>query len=108
AMPHQDDALLYWTHLTSPLPRPHASGKRVFVGHTPQTNGRVLDIGHLVCVDTFCFDGGFLTAVELDSGERLQVDRHGHLRRSPVKACLERWQSLRDVLGGRRKRRGTR
>lgn len=101
AMPQQDDAILYWTHLTLPLPLPHESGKRVFVGHTPQTNGCVLDAGHLVCVDTFCFGGGFLTAVETETGDRLQVDRHGHLNRSPARVWAERWQNWRKFVSGR-------
>lgn len=79
---HQDESSSYWAHLSFPLPEPHASGKRVFVGHTPQASGEVLDAGHLVCLDTYCFGGGYLTAMELDSGRTIQVDRFGHLRRN--------------------------
>src|SRR6056297_2055006 len=38
----QNDELTYWTHLPPSLPAPHQSGKRVFVGHTPQPTGEVL------------------------------------------------------------------
>lgn len=84
AMHEQDDATTYWNHLTHPLPRPHYSGKRVFIGHTPQADGNVLDRGHVVCIDTYCFGGGFLTAYEIESGEVIQANYHGHLRRPPL------------------------
>jgi serine/threonine protein phosphatase 1 len=80
----QDQALTYWQHLPMILPSPHKSGKRVFVGHTPQPDGNLLDGGHLVCLDTYCFGGGFLTAYETFSCKAIQADRHGHLRRAPL------------------------
>ncbi|MGV3486736.1 MAG: metallophosphoesterase family protein [Planctomycetaceae bacterium] len=84
-----DDAHRYWNHLTG-LPLPHCSGKRVFVGHTPQANGKVLDYGHLVCLDTYCFGGGWLTALDLDTDEVIQANRHGHLRRD-LSTVLTKW-----------------
>lgn len=80
----QSDELTYWAHLQFPLPGPHVSGKRVFVGHTPQGNGDVLLLPHLACLDTYCFGGGYLTAMNLDDGSLVQVDRHGHLRKVPI------------------------
>ncbi len=98
AMIQQDDSVRYWTHLTYPLPGPHISGKRVYVGHTPQMNGCILDIGHLICLDTFCFGGGYLTAIDLESSEVFQTDRHGHLRRTPGRMWIERWQHCRRLI----------
>ena len=99
AIHEQDQALTYWNHLPEILPPPHNSGKRIFVGHTPQTNGNILDGGHIVCVDTFCFGGGYLTAYETLTSEIIQADRHGHLRRTPLqrissnfKQLLQRWK----------------
>ena len=99
AIHEQDQALTYWNHLPEILPPPHKSGKRIFVGHTPQTNGNILDGGHIVCVDTFCFGGGYLTAYETFTCEIIQADRHGHLRRTPLqrissnfKQVLRRWK----------------
>ncbi len=86
-----DDATRYWNHLTGPLPA-HVSGKRVFVGHTPQANGAVLNVGHFVCVDTYCFGGGWLTAFDLDSEETVQVSRHGHTRRDVSTRMGKWWQ----------------
>jgi serine/threonine protein phosphatase 1 len=82
-----DEANRYWNHPTQ-WPGPHISGKRVYVGHTPQASGEVLNLGHLVCVDTYCFGGGWLTAMDLDSHQILQASRHGHLRRAPIMAML--------------------
>jgi serine/threonine protein phosphatase 1 len=72
--------LLLWQHVTGIPPGQHCSGKTVVVGHTPQGNGCVLDLGHLICIDTYCFGGGWLTALDVDSGEVWQADQEGQLR----------------------------
>jgi serine/threonine protein phosphatase 1 len=94
-MSQQDDRLRYWTHLSVAFPLPHKSGKRVFVGHTPQINGEVLLFDHLVCVDTYCFGGGYLTGLNLDTEEILQFDRRGHERRSPRRLWTHRFHRFR-------------
>lgn len=81
------DELRYWTHLTTP-PGPHYTGKKVFVGHTPQATGIVLDLGYLVCVDTYCFGSGFLTAMNVETNEIIQVDKKGFRRRVPAEKLL--------------------
>jgi len=47
------------------------------VGHTPQIDGRVLNLGHLVCIDTGCGFGGLLTAFDVGTGQVWQVDEEG-------------------------------
>jgi serine/threonine protein phosphatase 1 len=92
-----EDEDRYWKHLTE-VPAPHCSGKRVFVGHTPQPGGRVLDYGHVVLMDTYCFGGGWLSAMDLDSDEVYQVSRHGHARRTftgSLSRLFLRWMSGR-------------
>ncbi|MCL4206548.1 MAG: serine/threonine protein phosphatase [Pirellulaceae bacterium] len=76
----QSETVLMWTHLHLRVPPPHASGKTVIVGHTPQVDGEVLDLGHLICIDTFCCGGGWLTALEVHTREIWQTDRDGRLR----------------------------
>ena len=88
-MHRQDEMATYWMHLTPPFPPPHVSGKRVFVGHTPQASGMALDLGHLVCLDTYCFGGGYLTAMDLATMDVIQADRHGHLRKAPFALVAE-------------------
>jgi serine/threonine protein phosphatase 1 len=72
--------LLLWQHVTPRPPGQHCSGKMVVVGHTPQGNGCVLDLGHLLCLDTYCFGGGWLTAMNIETGELWQADQEGQLR----------------------------
>lgn len=90
-----DPQVLQWTHLSWPLPRPHCSGKVVVCGHTPQTDGRVADFGHLVCVDTYCFGGGALSAYDVDSRSVLQVNYRGRVIRDwtglPSRSWLNEW-----------------
>ena len=92
-----DDAHRYWNHLTGVL-APHCSGKRVFVGHTPQASFKIRDFGHLVLMDTYCFGGGWLTAMNLDTNEIIQANSHGHLRRdwaSTMRNLFSHWLSNR-------------
>ena len=87
-MHEQDDVTTYWKHLSRPFPQPHMSGKRIILGHTPQPSGDVLDANHFVCIDTYCFGGGFLTAYQIGGDEIIQANHHGHLRRSPARAFV--------------------
>ncbi len=98
SMSQQGDAATYWCHLTIPPPPPHQSGKRVFVGHTPQAGGNILDFGHLVCVDTYCFGGGFLTALDVDSFDVVQANLHGHLRRTQWAGMQEKLRRFRQAI----------
>jgi serine/threonine protein phosphatase 1 len=70
-----------WHSLKYGIPKPHESGKIAIVGHTSQKSGEILDVGHLICIDTFCWGGGWLTALDAISGQIWQADREGLLRR---------------------------
>ncbi|TWU40123.1 Serine/threonine-protein phosphatase 1 [Novipirellula aureliae] len=94
-MSNQDDACRYWKHLQYPYPAPHFSGKRVYVGHTPQAGGEILNLGHLICLDTYCFGGGYLTAMELTTGHVIQTDKHGHRKRAPIRVLMDHLASAR-------------
>jgi serine/threonine protein phosphatase 1 len=76
----QPDQILFWTHVSSVVPPPHCSGKIAIVGHTPQFGGEILDVGHLKCIDTCCFAGGWLTALDVFSGQIWQANQAGCLR----------------------------
>ena len=80
ALDRQQDYVLLWEHLTEHMPRRHQSGKQAIVGHTPQKDGEVLVRDHLICIDTFCYGGGWLTALDLQTQATVQADRHGNLR----------------------------
>jgi serine/threonine protein phosphatase 1 len=90
SMPEQPDKTLYWEHLTERFPGPHVSGKTVFLGHTPQIDGEVLDAKHVVCLDTYCFGGKWLTAMDVDSRDKWQVSSRGLLRGSALRS-IQNW-----------------
>lgn len=71
---------LRWYSLNSGLPAAHQSGKIAVVGHTAQRDGEILDVGHLLCIDTYCYGGGWLTAVDLTNRTMWQASATGQLR----------------------------
>ncbi|MEW4567816.1 metallophosphoesterase family protein [Tautonia sp. JC769] len=83
-MAGQPPDLRYWTSLQHHLPDRHCSGKTAIVGHSSQKDGEVLDLGHLICIDTYCYGGGWLTLLDLNSGQLWQADRRGQLRTVPA------------------------
>jgi serine/threonine protein phosphatase 1 len=82
-MNDQPFELLYWESLRDGIPGPHVSGKTVVAGHSSQKTGEILDVGHLICIDTYCFGGGWLTALDVHTLEAWQTNKHGELR-SPI------------------------
>ena len=93
-MAQQPEFQLYWEHLTDRLPAPHMSGKTVICGHTPQLSGYLADFGHLKCLDTYCFGGQYLTAIDLQNDQVWQANRSGFQRHE-----LEPWSVMRRRLG---------
>lgn len=75
----QKQSVLRWGTFPK-YPEPHCSGKIAIVGHMAQENGEILDLGCLKCIDTFCHGGGWLTALEVNTGQVLQANMAGELR----------------------------
>jgi serine/threonine protein phosphatase 1 len=71
---------LRWEHLDAHRLRPHCSEKTLVVGHTPQVGGEILDLGFLVCIDTDCFRGEWLSALDVSTGLVVQANQRGELR----------------------------
>lgn len=69
-----------WTTLREIIPGPHCSGKTAVVGHTSDETGEVFSLGHLICIDTFCYGGGWLTALDVTSGQTWAANEQGQLR----------------------------
>ncbi|QDU56355.1 metallophosphoesterase [Aeoliella mucimassa] len=69
-----------WQSLRERLPDPHKSGKTAVVGHTAQKKGDVLDLDYLVCIDTYCCGGKYLTAYDTTNNRFHQVDPRGNPR----------------------------
>lgn len=74
----QHEQVLLWERVDNQAP--HFSGKRVICGHTSQKNGLPLDIGHAVCIDTFCCGGGWLSALDVTTNRVWQSDQNGATR----------------------------
>jgi serine/threonine protein phosphatase 1 len=81
----QHSLTLRWHSLRDWIPEPHVSGKTAVVGHTSQKDGEILNAGHLICIDTCCWGGGWLTALDTNSGHVWQANRDG-CQRSGVDA----------------------
>lgn len=74
------DQIAFWEHMKTSYPIAHQNGKKAWVGHTPQDSGNILDLGHLAIVDTYCYGDGYLSAVDVDSGDFWQVRMDGTFR----------------------------
>lgn len=75
-----DVETLRWRSLQARLPGPHRNGKMAIVGHTAQVHGTVLDLGYLKCLDTYCYGGQWLTALDVKSGQFWQANQEGETR----------------------------
>ena len=77
----QDSQTVLWRPLEGcDIPGPHYSGKTAIVGHSPQQDSKILDLGYLKCIDTGCGHGGLLTALDLTTGQFWQVTETGDPR----------------------------
>ena len=80
ALPEQPDEVVFWRHLNATTPPPHLNGKIAVVGHTPQPDGDVVDLGHILAIDTYCYGDQWLSAVDVESGMIWQANNRGDLR----------------------------
>ena len=75
---------LHWKRFDQNL-KPHISGKKVVCGHTLGSNLLVRDLGPAVCLDTGAFmSRGFLTCMDVLSGQCWQIDDNLQLIQQPV------------------------
>lgn len=94
----QPEEVLYWQHLSVRVPGAHKSQKHVFLGHTPQVRGEIGYFGHFTCLDTACFAGYWLSALDVESGEEWQVSKQGH-RRENWRLVKKLWRLGRKLSG---------
>lgn len=65
--------------------KPYISGKKVICGHTPQRDLLVHDLDHAACLDTGVYMAkGFLSCMDVMSGQCWQIDDDLQLVRQPV------------------------
>ena len=79
-MDEQHVGMMRWESIRGMTPGPHESGKTVIVGHSSQKSGEILDLGHVKCIDTYCYGGGYDTS-DVQTEEVWQADREGKMRR---------------------------
>jgi serine/threonine protein phosphatase 1 len=68
-------------------PQPHVSGVIMVCGHTHLVSGVPLSLGHAVCIDTWVYGKGWLTALEVASHHYVQANQKGEVRRGELERC---------------------
>lgn len=74
----QLDDVLYWQ--TFEQLWPHKSRKKVVCGHTPLTDGEIADVGYGVCIETAVAYGGWLTCLDVHTGQFWQSNQQAQTR----------------------------
>ncbi len=70
-------------------PRPHMSGKIMVCGHTQQRSGNPINLGHAICIDTWVYGLGWLTCLEVTSGQFWQANQRGEERTGQIAEFLQ-------------------
>ena len=78
-MPDQSDDWLFWRRFDDS--HPHFSGKTLVCGHTAQKNGLPRILPSRICLDTWAYGEGWLTALETGTGTLVQANQRGETRR---------------------------
>lgn len=74
----QPDYMLFWEKFNEPPV--HVSGKIMVCGHTCQKSGVPLNIGHAICLDTWAYGRGWLSCLNIETGEVWQANQAGMTR----------------------------
>jgi serine/threonine protein phosphatase 1 len=78
----QDDNHLFWQRVFDT--KAHKSGKTIVCGHTSQREGYPLVLDHAVCIDTSACRNGWLTCLDIDTGECWQANEQGETRKLSI------------------------
>lgn len=78
ALADQPLTVLHWQKLEHHSP--HMSGKVMICGHTQQRSGKPLDLGYAICIDTWAYGEGWLTALDVHSRQVWQANQQGETR----------------------------
>ena len=74
----QMEDMLYWQ--TFEQLWPHKSGKKVVCGHTTLAGGKIADVEYGVCLETAVAYGGWLSCLDVHSGEFWQSTQEAETR----------------------------
>lgn len=78
-MPDQSDDWLFWRRFDDS--HPHFSGKMLICGHTAQKNGLPKILPGRICLDTWAYGEGWLTALDVGTSTFVQTSQRGEVRR---------------------------
>ncbi len=91
----QPDYMLYWEQFDDP-PR-QCSGKVMVCGHTSQKSGLPAFNDNAICIDTNACRGGWLTCLQVETGQLWQTNERGEKR----SFSLDEVENMRNQLGRR-------
>ena len=75
---------LHWARFDKEW-KPHASGKKIICGHTPQRDLLIHDLGHAVCLDTGVYmKKGALTCMDILNGQVWQIGEDLQPAKQPI------------------------
>ena len=80
ALDQQSSDWLHWNALDPNMHRPHVSGKTMICGHTQQRDGVPLRLVGAICIDTWAYGDGWLTCLDVTTGEYWQANELGQTR----------------------------
>ena len=86
ALTEQPGEILRWEMFQDVQPA-HGSGKRMICGHTAQRSGIPARRPHGICIDTWVYGRGWLTALEVGSGQYWQANQQGQTRTFMLEEC---------------------
>ncbi|MCW0217880.1 MAG: serine/threonine protein phosphatase [Prosthecobacter sp.] len=79
ALSEQSDDWLFWARFEDSFP--HVSGKTLVCGHTAQKSGLPSIRPQAICLDTWAYGEGWLSCLDVDSGEIVQANQIGKVRK---------------------------
>jgi serine/threonine protein phosphatase 1 len=78
----QDEYHLFWEKFENPTP--HYSGKTMICGHTSQKDGQPINLGYAICIDTWACGKGWLTCLDVNSGQIWQANQQGRIKTAHI------------------------
>lgn len=82
SLEQQNDYNMFWEKLYNPAP--HYSGKTMICGHTSQKDGKPLNLGYAICIDTWACGKGWLTCLDVNSGQIWQANQKGKVKNAHI------------------------
>lgn len=74
----QPEYMLFWGLFEQPFP--HSSGKTMVYGHNAKETGLPLNFGYAICLDSWAYGTGWLTCLDVISGNIMQANQAGEQR----------------------------